>query len=229
MKKSAPIIKAMFAMTAILLAAVSVLAQGTKTKAAAATADKRAASTRSSSAVVAVGKEGRLDFVKDKALVLKSMQRAFEKVKEREIVKDVNVRNIYKVNYLVVNLEGQKKDASMLFLPLVPVSEGSAYHTIGPHVVTCVNVSGCGLYNCITIQPGNMNSSPSPICQCYGQGNTPGTCTFQINKGYLPALLDSLNAELLAVGFEEAGGGTKVEGPNNQTWTVAPGTIKKKN
>jgi biopolymer transport protein ExbD len=205
MKKST-LVTAMLVTIAILLVATGIMAQETKRE----VVQKKGAS--SPTAVVVVSKNNKLEFVREKSLLIKSMRKAFEAVREREVVKDIVIRSFEKANYLAVKLEDQRKNASTWFIDLVPVSEGSAYHTAGPHVVTCVQDKGCK-GECIVVPPNTAaNTMPSPECRCFTASGVlePGhtACNFKINKVYIPVLLAAFNRELLAIGFEAAPDGS---------------------
>ncbi|HEY0386520.1 MAG TPA: hypothetical protein VGC64_10935 [Pyrinomonadaceae bacterium] len=158
--------------------------------------------------ILAVRKENRLELVKEPERVMRAMQRAFEKIQERETVREVKISTSDKFNYLAVSLVDQSKNNSTLFFDLVPVSEGSAFHTVGPHVVTCVKSGNCN-GTCIVIAPNtNANPSPSPHCDCF-EGNTlTRACNFKINKVYITRLQAAFKAELVADGFETGGDGS---------------------
>jgi hypothetical protein len=220
MSRKFSLVSLLFALAAALLVNSGAAAQGLRGKALEQRGAKRAAGSRT--ARIAVGQGERLEFAGDKSRVMKSMQQALERVKEREVVRDIAIRSFDQKNYLAVRLEDQRKSFSTLFIELVPDSEGSAYHHTGPHVVTCNTVGFACVDFCAIVEPGKHgNTSPFTICRCLteGDGSTNSdSCRFKINKLYLPQLMDSFNAELLAVGFEESSGeGTATEiGPKDK-------------
>jgi hypothetical protein len=192
-------LRAMLGLMLALLCAAGVTAQVTKSKG---MPEKKGDPAR---VIIAVRKESSLEFVKEPARVVRAMQRAFEKVRERETVREANIRTFDKFNYLAVSLEDQSRNRSTLFFELVPVSEGSAFHTVGPHVVTCVLIGNCK-GTCVVIAPNtNVNPDPSPHCDCLEGQKLTRACNFKINKLYIPDLQAAFKAELLADGFETGG------------------------
>jgi hypothetical protein len=191
--KTSTLVKVAAASVAMLLIAVGVMAQGARGK------GGRKGVGRPRAAIIAVGKENRLEFAGDKAKVMRAMQQSFKKVRERAVVTDMELRLFGKLNYLAVHLEGPRKILSTLFFELAPNTEGTAYHTNGPHVVTCVVDQGC-TKTCVLVPETNTNL---PDCYCPASGGDPG-CNFKINKLYIGELVDDFNYSLLAIGFEPA-------------------------
>lgn len=148
--------------------------------------------TDSKTAIVAVKKDGKLQLAGDQYKFVKAMQRAFEKVKEKEFVRDAHISAVGKKNFLAVNLEDVKQARSTLFIELIPVGESSAFHTVGPHVVTCVNQNNCPNNDCILYASGTI-TNPTPFTHCECRGDPIGTqnhrCNFKINKLYIGDLI----------------------------------------
>jgi hypothetical protein len=213
MRKST-LTRTLLAGVTVLLVAAGVMAQGTRSK------GLPESSGKSRAAIIAVGKENKLEFAGDKAKVMRAMQQAFEKVKEREVVKEMSLRLFGKLNYLAVSLEGQGDTYSTLFFELASNNEGTAFHTNGPHVVTCVKEKGCS-QTCVLVPTTSTN-----LADCYCPTSTDKhSCNFKINKTYLPSLITNFNELLLADGFTLAPeeGATKDNTPNSVKPVAIPG------
>lgn len=196
--KTSNSVQAMFATMVIALVATGIMAQETKTK------ELPGSKVKSRVAIIAVRRDNKLEFVGGKSKLMRSMQQAFARVNEKEVVNDMDLRSFAKLNYLAVSLVDQRKGRSTLFFELEPDSGGTAFHTNGPHVVTCVNSGNCVGF-CIIIPPYTAgNPDPSPHCDCAGGNTTGHRCDFKINKAYLSDLVASFNRDLLANGFELA-------------------------
>jgi hypothetical protein len=151
---------------------------------------------RKKTAIIAVSKGKKLRLAGDKSKLVRSMQQAFESVKQKEVVRDLTIYSVGKLNYLAVNLEDQKTNRSTLFIDLIPIDEGSAFHTVGPHVVTCVHQGSCNK-GCYIIPPytpvGPLFPTGNPTafteCECYGDEIGSHACNFKINKAYLGELV----------------------------------------
>lgn len=173
MRKTAPTVKAMFAMTAIMLAALSVMAQdGGKAspapRAAVKTEVKGKAGARKSSAV-AVKRGDRLEFVMGKERMMSYTQRAFDSLGEKAVVKDISIRPFEKVNYLAIQLERQ----GTLFLALQPtgggiqgmfdVSEDKYLYCASEGCTSCYLTRAGGPVRCECDIP--LNTGPSTGCK----------------------------------------------------------------
>ncbi|HVF57420.1 MAG TPA: hypothetical protein VM934_14800 [Pyrinomonadaceae bacterium] len=206
-------VKATLAVAAMLLVAPGVMAQAGRNGKA---APGRKAKSRM--AIVAVAKDNRLEFARDKGSVMRSVQRAIQRVKAQEVLQDVDIRSSEKVDYLAVSLQDRRRNTSTLFIQLEPAGNGSTdYRQPGPHVVTCVDTSACGK-NCFVI-PATNTTLTSCFCKIPGGETNTRRCTFRINKVYMQSLVAQLNLALLAEGFEEAPGeGRATEGhPKDKT------------
>lgn len=187
--KNLNLLKAVFAMMTILMVSIGVTAQDRKIKGA-----------KEKPVIVVLNKDNKLEFAIEKSRLMKAMQQAFKKVGENEVVRDIDVRTFEKVNYLAVGLEDRKYGASTLFIQLEPVGEGTARYSTGPHVVTCVQVTGC-VGTCVVIPPyTGVNTMPSPDCRCWSPQNGYSTdhnaCNFKINKSYLSDLIATFDGSV---------------------------------
>jgi hypothetical protein len=203
----------LFAFTVLLIVASSAMAQTSRNA-----MEGRRLTTKA--AVVAIKRGDKLQLAGEKDRLIGAVQKALDSVKEGGAVRDISIRSFEKVNYLAVLIEKQ----GTLFLQLEPSGGGiQGLYLLEEKYLYCAS-GGCTACDLFMTGPVTANGPGGPHCECDKTINHGPNSVCQLKpRLYVNKLVQQINVELLAIGFEE----TEEATSSSETPKLSTGTPRK--
>jgi hypothetical protein len=160
-------------------------------------------------AVVAIKWDGKVQFAKARDRVIEAVQKAVSSEKEFGRVTNVEIKSFAKTSFLAIRME----ERGTLYLELVPSGGGiqEIFHIGDTNYLYCSGCKSCDLI------PASLSQNTGPRCECAHDQVNPdpvgGTeCSLHPVRS-IRLVIERVNSELLAVGFDATDGGTSAVEP----------------